>query len=110
AGVPVVLSGLGTDPDDPDISLTYHWQVDIHHNNHVHPGTFVSDKPLDFMYPENHDDGTGVYLEVILQVSDPGGLTGEQREDLFPEIDLTPDGLSSTPATPRTDSAATYGF
>src|SRR5262245_8253056 len=56
-GDTIRLSGSGNDAQDLPDSLDYHWQVDIHHNTHTHPSSFVSDLMNDFYLGENHDDG-----------------------------------------------------
>src|SRR6185369_9345661 len=66
AGDTIRLNGDGSDAQDTAAQLAYHWQVDLHHNNHVHPSSYVSDLRNDFLLGENHDDGTGVFLVIQL--------------------------------------------
>src|SRR6185503_16625191 len=109
-GDTIHLEGSATDGQDPPGALQYHWQVDLHHNTHIHPGTFVADGPSMSFVGENHDDGTGVFLRALLIVTDTGGLKDTTSVDLFPEIDLEPSVVTTTPGTPGTTAPATWRF
>jgi hypothetical protein len=74
----------------------FRWQVDLHHNNHIHYGVFVSNRTSDYLIGEDHDDGTGVFLRVNLTVSD-AGLADSSFVDLFPAVDLTPSPVTVAP-------------
>jgi hypothetical protein len=62
--------------------------VDLHHNIHVHPSTHVVFDTTGSFVAENHDDGTGVWLEIRFRASDSGGQTGMTSVSLFPQVDL----------------------
>jgi hypothetical protein len=85
----------------------FRWQVDTHHNNHVHPGTFVSRRASDFFIGENHDDGTGAFLRANFIVTD-GGLADSVFVDLFPRVDLTASEVTIVPSAP--DSLGDYEY
>jgi glucose/arabinose dehydrogenase len=110
AGQAISLSGTGSDAQDPASALAYHWQMDIHHNNHVHYSSFVADGTSATLLGENHDDGTGVFFRVNLIVTDRGGLKDTSFVDIFPEIDLEPSAIAVTPASPITGTTATFAF
>jgi PKD repeat protein len=110
AGDTIDLAGTATDGQDPPGALLYHWQVDLHHNTHIHPGTFVADGPTASFVGENHDDGTGVFYRAQLIVTDTGGLKDTASVDLLPEIDLEPGVVTTAPSTPGTTAPATYRF
>lgn len=100
AGESVPLQGQGFDPDQSSETLNYTWVGNLHHNNHVHPSTFVTSGVNTSFAPENHDDGTGVWFEVELRVTDIGGLADTARVNLFPEINLTPSAITRRPGLP----------
>jgi hypothetical protein len=97
AGDTVVLVGTGQDDRESASALHYHWQVDMHHNTHVHPASIVLDGPSGSFIAENHDDGTGIHLEVLLIETDSGGLRDTTRAQLYPEVNLEPTMLSLPP-------------
>jgi hypothetical protein len=82
---------------DENSTPRFRWEVDTHHNNHVHPGTFVSGHATDLFIGQNHDDGTGVFLRARLIVTD-AGFSDTASVDLFPETDLTPSEVALVPA------------
>ena len=109
-GDTVQLLGSGSDLDDPAGSLAYHWQVDTHHNNHVHPGSFVSDLQNTYIIGRSHDDGTGSYLRVHLTVTDADAMQGTASVDVFPEVDLAATPVTVLPETPGTQGPSEYSF
>jgi hypothetical protein len=98
AGESIPLQGIGSDPDQSSESLDYTWVGNLHHNNHVHPSTFVTSGMNTSFAPENHDDGTGVWFDVELRVTDLGGLADTARINLFPEINLSPSLINVRPS------------
>jgi len=109
-GVVVQLAGSGSDTQDPPGNLRYHWQVDLHHNNHIHPSSFVSDSATASFLGQNHDDGTGVYLAIQLTVTDAGGMSDTAKVSIFPEIDLWPSPVVTAPSQPSTTAPSLYRF
>ena len=108
AGDTIRLSGTASTGLD---TLTTHvrWQVDTHHNNHVHPGTFVSSRAADAFVGANHDDGTGVFLRANFIVT-RDGLSDSAYVDLFPRVDLVASPVVVTPAEPEYGTLAHYTF
>jgi hypothetical protein len=90
AGDTIWLHGSGSDAQDSASALTYHLQMDIHHNTHIHPASFVSDLKDDYFIGENHDDGTGVFEQIMLVVTDTGNLIDTASVRIYPEIDAYP--------------------
>jgi len=109
-GDTIVLAGTASDAQDPAGSLTYRWQVDLHHNNHVHPSSYVFDTPSASFVAENHDDGTGIHLVVLYIVTDKGGLRDTSQIQLFPNIDLQPAPTASTPSQLYSNSTTPFQF
>lgn len=93
AGDTVQLHGTAVDPEDPVGALAYRFDVDLHHNTHVHPSTHVVFDSTGSFVAENHDDGTGVWFEIRFSATDTGGMADTARVSIFPEIDLTPGGF-----------------
>jgi glucose/arabinose dehydrogenase/PKD repeat protein len=106
----VWLVGQGTDEEDEPGELTYHWQVDTYHNNHIHPGTFLSTNPTDFFIGEDHDDGTGVWMVANLMVTDTRGAVDSARVTLYPEVDLLPMNIVTDPSPVPANEPAEYSF
>jgi glucose/arabinose dehydrogenase/PKD repeat protein len=109
-GETVVLAGSTTDADDAPGSVTLRWDVDLLHNNHVHPSAFVSNAAVDSMVMHNHDDGTGVHEVIRLVATDPGGLADTARVSIYPEIDLVPSPIQTTPTMPCGIGTTRYAF
>ncbi len=83
--------------DAQDTALAVQWTVDLHHNNHIHPAWFSSNRPQDSFVMINHDDGTGVFFQVNLRVTDSGGLEDAVSAPVYPDINLTCSPLTVTP-------------
>jgi hypothetical protein len=109
-GDQIQLTGTGTDGQQTAATLQYDWDVWLHHNTHVHPGSYLFSGPTASFPAENHDDGTGVHYEVFLIVTDSGSLRDTTSVEIWPEIDLTPSPVTVTPETPGTLSPAEYRF
>lgn len=90
AGDTIALVGTGTDAEQPATTLGYRWDVDLHHNIHVHPGVVIVPDSTGSFVADNHEDGSGVWFQVRFAVTDAGGLADTARVSLFPEVDLEP--------------------
>ncbi len=106
----IQLDGTASDAEQSSGSLNYLWVVDLHHNTHTHPSTYVLPGPTNSFEADNHDDGTGVWFEVRLQVTDNGALTDTARVDIFPEVDLQPGEPAISPTAPDDQGTALYRF
>ncbi|NOT34809.1 MAG: PKD domain-containing protein [Candidatus Eisenbacteria bacterium] len=107
--LPVVLSATAFDSEDPLDSLRFNWDLTLHHNNHTHPSLFFSTQRVDTLIPDDHDDGTGVWIEIELRVTDKGGATDTVRRFIYPEIDLQARPAWVLPATPVAGAPITIG-
>jgi glucose/arabinose dehydrogenase len=94
AGDTIQLHATAVDDTDPAGAMTYRFDVDLHHNIHVHPSTHVVLDTTGSFVAENHDDGTGVWLEVRFRGTDGSGLFGTASVSLFPEVDLAAGGFA----------------
>jgi PKD repeat protein len=99
----VTLTGTATDPEEgslPASALT--WTVLLHHNaDHVHPLLLQSGNGATFNFPAPEDlqATRQSYVEIVLEATDSGGLTGVATRDLQPRrIAVT---LTSTPTGRR---------
>jgi PKD repeat protein len=73
---PLALEGLGTDPDDLPDSLVFDWSIDLHDGASFTAGYFTpSPGSSSSFVPDVVDSGQGVTWDVILTVTDPGGLS-----------------------------------
>jgi hypothetical protein len=107
-GEVIHLEGVGSDAQDPPAALAYTWRFDLHHNNHFHPSTFVSSSRIDSLIGQNHDDGTGVWMEGFFIVTDTGGMADTSVVHLYPDIDVTPSAFTTDPALVRAGGSAAY--
>jgi glucose/arabinose dehydrogenase/PKD repeat protein len=82
--VEVRLHGEATDPDHAADQLRYDWELVLHHDTHVHPAWLTLSGSDVFFLPQDHDNGQGIFLEAILRVTDPGGLTGTAHTFIYP--------------------------
>jgi hypothetical protein len=70
----------------------------------------TSDRDTMTLIGQDHDDGTGVYIEARVLVTDRGGLTDTASVAMFPEVDLEPGPLTVSPSSPGTLAPARYTF
>lgn len=87
ASASIALSASATDAEDDPGSLTYEWSVDLHHGASTTPGylTPASGASSSFV-PNTVDDGQGIRLDVILTVTDTGGLTAADTVTVFDRV------------------------
>ena len=84
----VTLTGTAVDPEQgtlPASALT--WTGLLHHNDdHVHPLLLESGNGLSFSFPapEDFQATAHSYVEVVLEATDAGGLTGVATRDIQP--------------------------
>ena len=110
AGDSIRLTCTATDDKDATAALKYRWDVDLNHNNHIHPDAFFSTNKTASFQAQNHDDGSGVSYTVRLKVTDSGGLSSSKSVQIWPNIDLRSTSLLTSPDTITTTQAATYRF
>lgn len=108
ADLALTLVGAGSDAQDADSLLAHRWEVDLHHNTHVHPISESADSTVLSFTPENHDDGTGVWFLARHLVTDTGGLRDTAIVRLFPETDLRVTSATTFPSMPGTTAPATW--
>jgi glucose/arabinose dehydrogenase len=107
-GQVISLVGVGSDTQDPPAALAYKWRFDLHHNNHIHPSTFLSTSRIDSLIGQNHDDGTGVWMQGFFIVTDTGGMADTAVVHLYPDVDVRPTSFSTDPALVRVGGSAAY--
>lgn len=79
----LALTGAGTDPEG--LPLSFDWSITLYHGNHTHPGTFVAAGPqATFSIGVSPEDPELLYYEVILTVTDAGGLSDSEHVFVFP--------------------------
>jgi glucose/arabinose dehydrogenase len=89
AGDTINYSGTATDPEDgalPPSAFT--WQVDFHHDTHVHPFIPATSGATSgsFVIPTLGETSTNVWYRIILTVTDSGGLTHTSYVEIFPRV------------------------
>lgn len=86
-GAVLELRGSAEDPEEgtvPAARLT--WQIDLHHDAHVHPLVPPTSGLAEWLYPTPEiEHGSGLaWIEVALRASDTAGRTGEASAHVFP--------------------------
>ncbi|MBI1796658.1 MAG: PQQ-dependent sugar dehydrogenase [Candidatus Eisenbacteria bacterium] len=104
------FSGTATDAQDPPSAIAYHWWVDLHHNNHIHPQVFAADGATASFVTQQHDDGTGCYYQITLVSTDTGSLADTTSINVFPNVDLQPSPSYNTPGMAGTTTPTTFHF
>ena len=115
AGTTITFSGSATDAEDGALPASaFVWQVDLHHDTHVHDGTPFSagSKTGSFIIPNSGEVSDNVFYRLILTVTDAGGLKTSTYVDIQPRkttfsLATSPAGLSLTlDGTPQATPAA----
>ncbi|RBL92792.1 PQQ-dependent sugar dehydrogenase [Chitinophaga flava] len=87
AGDTVRFSGTGTDAEDGVLPAgAFHWWVDFHHANHVHPGPQLPDSVTSGRFvisAEGHTE-TDIWYRILLSVRDSRGELDTTYVELFP--------------------------
>lgn len=109
-GQALLLQGAMNDVEDPPGALAPRWEVDLIHNTHVHPSSWTRDSTELTLVGEDHDDGTGIRLRGRFIATDTGGLRDTAWVNLFPEVDLRPSAVATSPGTPGTTAPAEWRF
>jgi hypothetical protein len=103
-GMVVNYSGSASDFEDGDLPASaFTWQVDFHHNTHIHPfiAATTGSKTGTFTIPNRGETSANVFYRLILKVEDSAGLTHIVSRDILPrKADMTfathPAGLQIT--------------
>ncbi|MEO5617015.1 MAG: PQQ-dependent sugar dehydrogenase [Candidatus Eisenbacteria bacterium] len=105
----VYLVGFGSDQDEPADSLDYRWDIFLHHNTHLHLAISLAGPEVEFETVD-HDDGSGVWYEARLIVTDSEGLEDTTSIVLFQEADLDPSAIEVIPNPPLAGEPVEYRF
>jgi Immunoglobulin domain len=103
-GMVVNYSGSASDFEDGDLPASaFTWQVDFHHNSHVHPviPATTGRKTGTFTIPDRGETSSNVYYFITLKVKDSVGLTHTVVRSILPrKANMTfatnPSGLKIT--------------
>jgi hypothetical protein len=106
----LTVHGTAFDQDEPVDSLKIHWDVFLHHNNHLHIALSFDGADSASFATEDHDDGSGVWYEARLIVTDTGGLSDTTSREFFPENDLEPSPLVTNADHLAPDQPASWQF
>jgi glucose/arabinose dehydrogenase len=97
-GQNVTVTGSGSDPQDPSVTLT--WTVLRRHDTHTHPWASGTGSSITFPYPAPEDLSAvdNSWIEVYLTATDSGGLTHTASRNYLPrKVSLN---LATSPAGP----------
>jgi glucose/arabinose dehydrogenase len=112
AGDTINYSGAGTDTEDGTLPASaFTWQVDFHHDTHVHPFVAATSGATSgsFRIPTTGETAANVFYRIHLTVRDSGGLTHAVFRDVTPRtatvtLRTSPAGLQITlDGQPKTD-------
>lgn len=112
ASATIALEGTGADVEDSPGSLIYDWSIDLHDSGGTTSG-YVDppSTPSSSFVPNTVDDGLGVWLDVILTVTDSGGLSDSDTVSVYDSV-LPPQAVvdlraaMADGAAPRTAGSA----
>jgi glucose/arabinose dehydrogenase len=86
-GMVVHYSGSASDHEDGDLPASaFTWQVDFHHNSHIHPfiPPTTGSKTGTFTIPTRGETSANVYYFITLKVVDSVGLTHTLVRNILP--------------------------
>ena len=87
-GMVVHYSGSASDSEDGDLPASaFTWQVDFHHNSHIHPfiPPTTGSKTGTFTIPTRGETSANVYYFITLKVVDSVGLTRTLVRNILPQ-------------------------
>lgn len=87
AGDTVRFTGTGTDAEDGTLPASaFHWWIDFHHANHIHPGPQVPDsvKTGTFVISAEGHTETDIWYRILLSVKDSRGELDTTYVEMFP--------------------------
>jgi glucose/arabinose dehydrogenase len=87
-GMVVNYSGSASDFEDGDLPASaFTWQVDFHHNSHIHPfiAARTGSKKGSFTIPKRGETSSNVYYILTLKVIDSAGLTKTIVRNILPQ-------------------------
>lgn len=87
AAASIALIGVGSDFEDSPASLVYDWSVDLHQGVSFTPNWIdpTSTASTNFV-PNTVDDGSGVWLDLILTVTDTGALSAADTVTIYDRV------------------------
>jgi len=98
-GMVINYAGTATDPEDGTLPASaFTWQVDFHHDTHVHPfmPATTGAQSGSFTIPTVGETSANVWYRLYLTVRDAGGLPHTTQRDILPrKVVLT---LATNPA------------
>jgi glucose/arabinose dehydrogenase/peptidoglycan/xylan/chitin deacetylase (PgdA/CDA1 family) len=79
----LTIQGAGVDPETGTLPQSaYSWQVILHHNTHIHVVQTITGTST-ITFPADDHNASDVYMEVLLTVTDPAGLTDTKSINLY---------------------------
>ena len=87
AGSTITYAGTGTDPEDGTLPASaFTWQVDFHHDTHVHPfiAAFSGATGGSFAIPQTGETSANVWYRIILTIRDSAGQSTTVFRDVRP--------------------------
>lgn len=92
AGDTFTYSGTATDPEDGNLPASaFTWRIDLHHNDHWHPGiipAFSGQKSGSFTIPTGGETSANVFYRISLIVTDSAGAESTSFVDIVPNTSV----------------------
>ncbi len=100
-GDTIYFHGSAIDPEEGTLpDSVYNWQVDFHHNTHIHPGPVVPQGigAGSFIIPSSGEISADVFYRLYMYAHDGGGASDTDSVDIVPRtttfiINSQPQGL-----------------
>ena len=103
-GDTITYAGTGSDPEDGQLgSSAFTWQVDFHHDTHIHPFIPATSGSTggSFVIPTTGETSANVWYRILLTVTDSQGAATTTFRDVLPRTAMVtlatqPTGLQLT--------------
>ncbi|MDQ3289939.1 MAG: PKD domain-containing protein, partial [Bacteroidota bacterium] len=83
------LRATVTDQNHSNSQLTYKWQTILHHQDHEHAEPFDNSPETTTTISPVGCDGETYYYRIVLIVTDPEGLSGQDEVRIYPDCNST---------------------
>jgi glucose/arabinose dehydrogenase/peptidoglycan/xylan/chitin deacetylase (PgdA/CDA1 family) len=95
----VTLSGSAIDPETGALPASaFHWDIILHHNTHVHFVQQFDEVTNPTFIADNHENDPSVYMEIVLTVTDPAGLTATESINMYIDNGVGSGNLITNPS------------
>lgn len=90
--------------DETPETLTYAWQLRLHHNNHEHREAVINEVSPTIVISPVGCDGEDYYYLITLKITDAGGLTAQDSVRIYPDCNTPSLAITNLSAAPLTNA------